>query len=79
MPLIEMKEIMTPLKLLGIKLFTVKRAVYLYKDWNRPRKKSFINPAIRYKEEVPRPTGIRVETFYFVSSNIIHRKQNNAY
>ena len=40
MPLIEMKEIMTPLKLLGIKLFRSREAVYLYKALEPPTKKN---------------------------------------
>ena len=41
MPLIEMKEILTPLKLLGIKLFRSREGYIYIKLWNRPRKKIF--------------------------------------
>ena len=39
MPLIEMKEILTPLKLVGIKFFKSKDNEYYMKLWNHPRKR----------------------------------------
>ena len=41
MPLIEMKEILTPLKLIGIKIFRSRNKQYYMKLWNRPRKRIF--------------------------------------
>ena len=41
MPLIEMKEIVTPLKFLGIKLFRSSEGQIFIKFWSRPRKKIF--------------------------------------
>ncbi|WP_261798736.1 hypothetical protein [Bacillus tuaregi] len=41
MPLIEMKEISTPLKLLGIKLFRSREGGIYFKLGSRPRKKLF--------------------------------------
>ncbi|WP_256243740.1 hypothetical protein [Bacillus sp. V3B] len=41
MPLIEMKEIITPLKLVGIKLYRSEENKFYIKFWNRPRKKIF--------------------------------------
>ncbi|WP_394238756.1 hypothetical protein [Niallia oryzisoli] len=41
MPLIEMKEISTPLKLFGIKLFKAREGGIYVKIGNRPRKKLF--------------------------------------
>ena len=41
MPLIEMKEIVTPLKLLGIKLFKSREGQIFIKVWSNPRKKIF--------------------------------------
>ena len=38
MPLISMKEIFTPLKFLGIKLFRCTNGNTYIKIWNRPRK-----------------------------------------
>lgn len=41
MPLISMKEIITPLKLIGIKLFRSYERVIYIKVWNRPRRRLF--------------------------------------
>ena len=41
MPLIEMKEIWTPFKLVGIKFFKSRNNEYYMKLWNRPRKRIF--------------------------------------
>lgn len=41
MPLIHMKEIMTPLKLVGIKLFKCTDGDLYIKYWNKPRKRIF--------------------------------------
>ncbi len=41
MPLIAMKEITTPLKLIGIRLFKSSEGEYYIKFWNRSRKKLF--------------------------------------
>lgn len=41
MPLVEMKEISTPLKLVGIKLFRSREGEIYVKFRNRPRKKLF--------------------------------------
>jgi hypothetical protein len=41
MPLIAMKEITTPLKLIGIKIFKSSTKEYYIKFWNHPRKKLF--------------------------------------
>ncbi len=41
MPLLHMKEIFTPLKLIGIKVFRCKEGNTYIKVWNRPRKKIF--------------------------------------
>lgn len=39
MPLIAMKEILTPLKLVGIRLFKSSDGEYYIKFWNCPRRK----------------------------------------
>lgn len=39
MPLLQMKEIFTPLKLFGIKVFKCKEGYTYVKFWNKPRKK----------------------------------------
>lgn len=41
MPLIEMKEVFTPLKLVGIKFFKSSNGTYYIKFWNRSRRKLF--------------------------------------
>ena len=41
MALIEMKEILTPLKLIGIRFFKTRDKEYYIKIWNRPRKRIF--------------------------------------
>ncbi len=41
MPLIAMKEIMTPLKLIGIKIFKSSTKEYYIKFWNLPKKRFF--------------------------------------
>ena len=41
MPLIEMKEVVTPLKLIGIKFFRQGKVNYILKLFNRPRRKIF--------------------------------------
>jgi len=41
MPLIEMKEISTPLKLIGLKFFKSREGEIYIKVGNRPRKKLF--------------------------------------
>ncbi|WML46800.1 hypothetical protein RCG23_14250 [Neobacillus sp. PS3-34] len=41
MPLFHMKEIFTPLKLVGIKVFVCKEGQTYIKIWNRPRKRIF--------------------------------------
>lgn len=41
MPLVEMKEITTPLKLLGIKFYRSSEGNVYVKFWNQPRKKIF--------------------------------------
>ncbi|WP_338470839.1 hypothetical protein R4Z10_19000 [Niallia sp. XMNu-256] len=41
MPLIEMKEIVTPLKLLGIKLFKSGEGQLFIKVWSNPRRRIF--------------------------------------
>ena len=41
MPLIEMKEFFTPLKLIGIKFFRSREGQVYIKVWNHPRKRLF--------------------------------------
>lgn len=41
MPLLHMKEIYTPLKLVGIKVFKCTDGDTYIKFWNKPRKKLF--------------------------------------
>ena len=41
MPLIHMKEIFTPLKLIGIKFFICKDKFIYIKIWNKHRKRMF--------------------------------------
>jgi hypothetical protein len=41
MALIEMREIWTPLKLIGIKFFKTRNKEYYIKLWSRPRKRIF--------------------------------------
>ena len=41
MPLIEMKEVVTPLKLIGIKFFRSREGQLYIKLFNRPRRKIF--------------------------------------
>lgn len=41
MPLLHMKEIFTPLKIIGIKLFRGTDGYTYIKVWNRPRKRIF--------------------------------------
>jgi hypothetical protein len=39
MPLIEMKEVFTPLKIFGIKIFRCREGETYIKFWNNPRKR----------------------------------------
>ncbi|WP_285290782.1 hypothetical protein [Bacillus sp. ISL-45] len=39
MPLLQMKEVYTPLKLIGIKVFKCKEGHTYIKFWNKPRKR----------------------------------------
>ncbi len=41
MPLLQMKEMVTPLKLIGIKLFKCNEGHLYVKLWSRPRKRIF--------------------------------------
>ncbi|CAM3955769.1 Mobile element protein [Mesobacillus thioparans] len=41
MPLLQMKEVFTPLRLVGIKVFKDKEGYTYIKFWNKPRKKIF--------------------------------------
>ncbi len=41
MPLIEMREVFTPLKLIGIKFFRSSEGQVYMKVWNHPRKRLF--------------------------------------
>ncbi|SFB20911.1 hypothetical protein SAMN04488577_3956 [Bacillus sp. cl95] len=41
MPLLHMKEVFTPLKLFGIKIFRCKEGYTYIKVWKKPRKRIF--------------------------------------